>query len=45
MTKVDKKVINDLNYEGIILPVSKKDYCKMKRKIIFALMHFLMKMV
>ena len=32
MAKVDKKVINDLNYEGIKLPVSKKDYCKIEKK-------------
>ena len=31
ITKEDKNMINGLNYEGIKLPVSKKDYCRMKR--------------
>ena len=30
--KVDKKMINDLDYEGIKFPVSKKDYCRIQRK-------------
>ena len=29
--KKDKKLANDLNYEGIEFPVSKKDYCKVKK--------------
>ena len=32
ITKKDKKMINDLNYEGIKFPVSKKDYCKIEKK-------------
>ena len=32
MTKEDKKMINDLNYEGIKFPVSRKDYCKIERQ-------------
>ena len=28
--KVDKKMINDLNYEGIKFPVSKKDYYRIE---------------
>ena len=28
ITKLDKKMINDLDYKGIKLPVSKKDYCR-----------------
>ena len=28
ITKVDKKMINDLDYEGIKFPVSKKYYCR-----------------
>ena len=32
ITKADKKMINDLNYEGIEFPVSKKDYCKIEKK-------------
>ena len=30
--KVDKKMINDLDYEGIKFPVSKKDYCRTERQ-------------
>ena len=32
ITKVDKKMINDLDYEGIKLPVSKKDYSRIGRQ-------------
>ena len=32
ITKVDKKTINDLDYESIKLPVSKKDYCRIERQ-------------
>ena len=32
ITKADKKMINDLNYEGIKFPVSKMDYCKIEKK-------------
>ena len=32
ITKVDKKIINDLDYEGIKFPVSKKDYCRIERQ-------------
>ena len=32
ITKADKNMISDLNYEGIKFPVSKKDYCKIERK-------------
>ena len=31
-TKEDKKVINDLDHEGIKFPVSKKDYYKIERQ-------------
>ena len=31
ITKEDKNMINDLDYEGIKFPVSKKDYCKTER--------------
>ena len=37
-------MINDLDYEGIKFPVSKKIIVKLKRKIIFALIYFAMKM-
>ena len=32
ITKPDKKMINDLNYEGIEFPVSKINYCKIEKK-------------
>ena len=40
ITKVDKNMINDLDYEGIEFPVSKKDFNK-----IFALMCFVIKTI
>ena len=30
--KEDKNMINDLDYEGIKFPVSKKDYCRIERQ-------------
>ena len=32
ITKVDTKMINDLDYEVIKFPVSKKDYCRIERQ-------------
>ena len=32
ITKKDKNMISDLDYEGIKFTVSKKDYCKIKRQ-------------
>ena len=32
ITKADKKMINDLDYEGIKFPVSKKDYCRIEKQ-------------
>ena len=32
ITKEDKNMINDLDYERIKFPVSKKDYCKIERQ-------------
>ena len=32
ITKEDKNMINDLNYEGIKFPFSKTDYCKIERQ-------------
>ena len=32
ITKVDEKIINDLNYEGIKFPISIKDYCRIERQ-------------
>ena len=35
ITKLDKKMINDLNYEGIKFLVSKKDFIKIEKKNIW----------
>ena len=32
ITKEDKKMIDDLHYEGIKFPVPKKDYCRIERQ-------------
>ena len=32
ITKADKNVANDLDYEGIKLPVSKKDFRKIEKR-------------
>ena len=32
ITKEDKKVITDLDYKGIKIPFSEKDYCKIERQ-------------
>ena len=32
MAKEDKEMINEIDYEGIRFPVSKKDYCKIERQ-------------
>ena len=46
ISKSDKNMVNDLDYEGIEFPVSKKDYCKIeKKKKILALMYFVMKII
>ena len=38
-------MVNDLVYEGIDFPVSKKDFSKIEqKKIIFSLIYFAMKM-
>ena len=44
ITKEDKKLVSSLNYEGTEFPVSRKVYCKIEKKAIFALMYFAMKM-
>ena len=36
-------MVNDLRYEGIEFPVSKKDFNKIEKKVIFVLMYFIMK--
>ena len=38
--KADKNMVNDIDYEGIEFPVSGKDSAKLKGKIIFASMYF-----
>ena len=37
ITKADRRMVNDLNYQGITV--------ELKRKTIFALMYFVMKMI
>ena len=32
ITKEDRNMVDDLDYEGIKFPVSKKDYCRIERK-------------
>ena len=44
ITKADKNMVNDLDYEDIKFLVSKIDFSKIKNKIIFTLMCFVMKM-
>ena len=46
ITKVDKKIVNDLDYKDIKFLVSKKDYKKIEQeKKTFKLMYSVMKMV
>ena len=45
ITKADKNMINDLDYEGIKFPVSKKIIVELKDKPIFSFMHFVMKII
>ena len=45
ITKADRKMISDLDYESIKFPISKKDYSNIEQKIGFALMYFVMKMI
>ena len=45
ITKANNKMINDLYCEGIKFPVSKKILARLKRKTIFALMYFVMKII
>ena len=41
ITKADKKMVNDLDYEVIDFPV----LARLNKKIIFALMYFVMKII
>ena len=46
IAKADKKMFNDLDYEGIDFSDSKKDFSRIEqKKIIFASMYFVMKMI
>ena len=44
ITQKDKELVNDLNYEGIEYHVLEKNLRKLKRKITFAVMFYVMKM-
>ena len=37
ITKADKNLVNDLDYEGIKFPVSRKNYCKIEKKNIICI--------
>ena len=41
--KEEKRLANNLNYEGIEFPLSKNDYCMIENKILFALTCFVTK--
>ena len=43
ITREDKKLANDLDYDGIEFPVREKDFSKIKKRTIFALTCFVMK--
>ena len=43
ITREDKKLVNNLNYDGIDFPVRGKDFSKIEKRAIFALMYFIMK--
>ena len=45
ITKADMKMVNDLDFANIEFQVSKKIIVRLNRKIIFALMCFLMKII
>ena len=45
ITKADKNMINDLDYQGIEFPVSKTDFNKIEVDIISALVCFVMKII
>ena len=45
IAKADKKMFNDLDYECIEFPVSKRDCCKIGQKNMFASMCFVMKII
>ena len=41
--KTDKKIAEELDYDGIEFPVQEKDFNKIEVKIIYALMYLVMK--
>ena len=43
ITREDKKLVNNLNYDGIDFPVREKDFSKIEKRAIFTLMYFIMK--
>ena len=43
ITREDKKLVNNLNYDGIDFPVREKDFSKIEKRALFALMYFIMK--
>ena len=43
ITQNEKKLVNDLNYDGIEFPVREKDFSKIEKRIIFAVTCFSMK--
>ena len=45
ITKADKNMVNDLDYEGIDFPVSKKDFSKIEKKTNICMMCFDMKII
>ena len=45
ITKADKNMVDDLDYEGIDFPVSKKDFNKIEKKTNIWMMYFDMKLI
>ena len=43
ITKEDKNLANDLDYDGIVFPVQEKKFSNIKKKTTFALMYLVMK--
>ena len=43
ITREDKRLANDLNYDGIEFPVREKDFSKIEKRTIFVLMCFVRK--
>ena len=43
LTREDKKLVNDLNYDRVWFPVREKDFSKIEKRTTFALTCFIMK--